>query len=423
MKLNDSIKLFPANLTGEIDIPPSKSLTHRALICASLSKGRSVITNVIFSDDILATIASLEHIGAKFIIEGNTVVVQGVKKLKYDGDVINCNESGSTLRFLIPLLSLSNKEVIFTGKESLIKRPQSIYQKIFEDDGLMFTQTKKEIVVKGSISPKKYVLEGDVSSQFFSGLLFALPLLKEDSKIITKGILESESYIDLTIDILEKFGIEIRRIEHGYYIRGNQQYTKANYRIEGDFSQAAFFLVAGVVNGNIKVNDLEHDSIQGDKEIIDIIKHMKGKVVFTENGFVTEKSNTTGTTVDITNCPDLGPIIAVLGALSKGSTTIVNAHRLRLKESDRIMSTVNTLSALGATIKNIGDKIVIYGKKELEGGVTVDSYNDHRIAMMTSIAVLRCKKEVTLTNSNAVTKSYPHFFEDYKSVGGIIEKG
>ncbi len=423
MNLNNVITLFPTNLTGEVNIPPSKSLTHRALICASLAKGRSIITNVIFSDDILATLSSLQHIGAKFTIEDNTVIVQGVRKIKYDGTILNCNESGSTLRFLIPLLSLSNKEVIFSGKESLIKRPQSIYQKIFEENGHMFTQSKDRIVVKGSINAKDYILDGDISSQFFSGLLFALPLLKEDSKIIIKGNLESKSYIDLTIDILEQFGVKIEQIENGYFIRGNQQYIPTNYRVEGDFSQAAFFLVAGVVNGNIKINDLEHDSIQGDKEIIDIIKHMKGKVIYTENGFVTEKSNTAGTTIDISNCPDLGPIIAVLGALSKGSTTIINAHRLRLKESDRILSTVNTLSALGATIKNIDDKIVIYGKKELEGGVTVDSYNDHRIAMMTSIAVLRCKKEVTLTNSNAITKSYPHFYEDYKSVGGIIKEG
>ena len=251
--------------------------------------------------------------------------------------------------------------------------------------------------------------------------MFALPLLEEDSTILVEGILESRSYINLTIQILEEFGIEIKELENGYFIKGNQSYNPRNYKIEGDYSQAAFFLVGGVLNGHIKVCDLEHESFQGDKAIIDVIKEMKGKVIHMENGFVTESSSTVGTSIDLSDFPDLGPIIALLGSLSEGKTRITNASRLRIKESDRIESTVKTLKALGANISSTKDEIIIRGKTALKGGVTIDSYNDHRIAMMISIAASLSKEKVILTNANAVSKSYPNFFEDYASVGGQLK--
>ncbi len=418
MKKNYSVKLFPNEIQGQINIPPSKSLSHRALICASLAKGKSIITNIMFSDDIKATMNALTQLGAEFEIDGDTVTVTGTRRLRYNNNPVNCNESGSTIRFLIPLFSLTNKKITFVGKESLIQRPQSIYQEIFDHDENQFEIQEKSLVVKGSIKPRNYFLEGDVSSQFFSGLMFSLPLLEEDSKIFITSTLESKSYIDLTIQTLELFGVEVQEIENGYFIRGNQQYTPANYRIEGDFSQAAFFLVGGAIGGAIKIDNLNHDSKQGDLAIIDIIKNMKGKVIYTENGFVTDQSTLYGTTIDLSDCPDLGPIVALLGALAKGQTTLTNINRLRLKESDRVESTVNTLSQLGANIKIQDEEIIIHGKNSLKGGVTVDSYNDHRIAMMAAIASTRCKEEITITRANAVNKSYPHFFEDLKQVGG-----
>ncbi len=418
MRANSQITLFPTKIKGKISVPPSKSLSHRALICASLSKGKSKISNILLSEDIKATISALEHLGAKFEIDKTEVVVTGVNRLKYDNNPIHCNESGSTLRFMIPIFSLTNKEVVFVGEKSLIKRPQTIYQQIFNDDGNIFIKTDNKIVVKGSIKSKEYFIDGTVSSQFFSGLMFSLPLLEEDSTIYVNGNLESRSYIDLTIEILEEFGIVIQEIENGYFIQGNQTYEPHNYRIEGDYSQAAFFLVGGIINGAIEIGDLNYESNQGDKAIIDIITTMNGRTIFTENGFIVSKSDTTGTTIDISDCPDLGPIVALLGSLSKGTTTITNISRLRLKESDRVNSTVSILKALGANIVVKDEKIIIHGKPLLQGGVTVDSYNDHRIAMMVSIAALCCKKEVVLTNANAINKSYPHFFEDYKHVGG-----
>ena len=423
MNINDTIKLFPSEINGHIEMPPSKSLSHRALICASLSKGKSIISNLIFSDDIKATMNALKHLGADFDINGSTVSVTGTKKIRYDNLPVDCNESGSTLRFLIPIFSLSEKKVIFTGKQSLIKRPQTIYQKIYQEDGNTFITSDDEIVVNGSIKARDYYLDGRVSSQFFSGLMFSLPLLKEDSYIYFTSVLESRSYIDLTIEMLENYGIEIQELENGYFIPGNQKYKAKDYYVEGDYSQSAFHLVAGTLNGFIQATNLRHDSLQGDKAIIDVLKAMKGKVIYTENGYTTSKSKTHGTTIDISNCPDLGPIICLLGSLSKGTTTIINAGRLRIKESDRIESTVSTLRSLGANITATSDTITIQGKNTLQGGVTVDSYNDHRIAMMISVASLRCKKEIILTRANSVNKSYPNFFEEIKKIGGkfVIE--
>jgi len=412
------IQLFPSNLNGEIKSPSSKSLSHRALICAALSKGKSVIKNIIYSDDIIATIEALELIGAKFEKNNKIVTVLGVKRVKTPSKEVNCNESGSTLRFLIPLFSLSDKKVIFTGSNSLISRPQTIYQEIFKQDNNFFEINNNKIMVKGSVKARIYYIKGNVSSQFFTGLMFALPLLEEDSTIIVDGKLESKSYIDLTISILEEFGIKIMELENGYFIEGNQIYQPANYTVEGDYSQAAFHLVGGTLSGLVKVNDLSHNSKQGDKAIIEFLKQMKSKIIYMENGYITELSNTQGTIIDLADCPDLGPIITLLACLSKGKSKIINISRLRLKESDRVFSTVSTLKSLGANIKSTKNEILITGKPSLKGGVTVDSFNDHRIVMMLSIAALRCEKEIILTNANAVTKSYPGFFEDYKSLGG-----
>ncbi len=418
---NQDIMLFPGNLNGEIKAPPSKSLSHRAIICASLSKGKSVIKNIIYSEDITATINALELIGAKFEKTNDSLTVYGVKKIKTPAQDVDCNESGSTLRFLIPLFSLSDKEVIFTGKKSLISRPQSIYQEIFDNDGNIFTINNNRITIKGSVKARTYTLKGNVSSQFFSGLMFALPLLEEDSTIYIDGLLESKSYIDLTIAILEEYGIKIVELEHGYFIEGNQSYEAYNYTVEGDYSQASFFLVGGAISGLVNVTDLLHDSKQGDIAIIEFLKQMKSKVIYMENGYITDFSEMYGTTIDLADCPDLGPIITLLACLSEGKSRIINISRLRLKESDRVKSTVSTLKALGANIKSTKNEIVVIGKSSLSGGVTVDSFNDHRIAMMVSIAALKCEKEVILTNVNAVSKSYPNFLKDYKSLGGKYE--
>jgi len=418
MNKNDQIQLFPSLLNGNITIPPSKSISHRAIICAGLSEGESTISNIVFSEDINATIEAMEAIGASIKKEKDKLYIKGIKRVKTPKSEVNCNESGSTLRFMIPILSLSKRKVIVTGKESLLKRPLSLYEHVFKLSGSELTIKHDTIVVNGSIKANDYILDGDISSQFFSGLMFALPTIKEDSTITINGKLESKSYIDLTIDVLDQFGIEIKEIENGYFIEGNQKYMATDYKVEGDYSQAAFFLSAGTFNESISIHGLNHESLQGDMEIIDILQSMKAKIIFEEEGYISTFSSTKGTTIDLSNCPDLGPILALMGALSTGTTKLINAERLKIKESDRISSTVTTLKKLGANIESTDDTITIKGRKWLDGDVSLDSYNDHRIAMMIAIAATKCKKPIILTNPGCVNKSYPGFFDDYKSIGG-----
>lgn len=411
-----------SKLKGEVNAPSSKSYTHRAIIAAALAKGKSKITNISFSDDIYATINAVKAMGAKVSVYKNYCIVEGIKRIKKINDIVDCNESGSTLRFMIPIFSLSDKKFTITGKPSLMKRPLTVYEKLFNENNNAYNLTNNLLEINGTLIPGTYEIDGTISSQFLTGLMFALPLLEGDSTIKILNHLESESYIDITIDLLDEFGISIKKISDGYFIKGNQRYHPLNYAVEGDYSQAAFFLVAGQLNGAIRVNNLEHDSPQGDQVIVDIIRDMKGRVIYSEEGLVTEKTRTVATTIDISDCPDLGPILSLLASVSKGETRIINIERLRIKESDRVHSTVETLSKLGANIKVINNEIIIQGLPNLHGGVTVDSHNDHRIAMMVAIASLVSSNPITLTNPLAINKSYPNFYQDFKFLGGTLSQ-
>lgn len=418
---NNTVKLYPSSLNGSLDVISSKSMTHRVIIASSLANETSVLTNVDLSNDILATIEAVKAYGTKVTIKNKTLKIEPSLKKTLKKKIIDCNESGSTLRFFIPVIPMFSKKVTFTGAKSLLGRPMNIYEDIFRKSNSEFVQNSDSITVKGSVQAGEYIIDGSVSSQFFTGLMFVLPLLEKDSVIKVKGKLESKSYIDLTLQVLDKFGITIVENNNTYYIQGNQTYKGRNMSVEGDYSQAAFMLVGGAINGHVKLNNLSNDSVQGDRVIIDQIENMKGKIIRLEDGFSSLKAKTEGSIIDLADCPDLGPILALLGSLSKGSTKLINAERLKIKESDRIESTVVTLQKLGATISATDSEIIIEGKDYLTGGVTLDSFNDHRIAMMISIAALRCKKPILLTNSKAVNKSYPHFFEDYMQLGGILE--
>ncbi|MEC9484691.1 MAG: 3-phosphoshikimate 1-carboxyvinyltransferase [Candidatus Izemoplasma sp.] len=420
--MNDTVvKLFPTSLHGSISAISSKSVAHRAIIAAALSDQPSTLYNVLLSDDIKATLNAVKKLGTSIKIKDSSIYIKPKKKRFLKAKTIDCNESGSTLRFLIPVTSLYDKTITLTGRQSLLNRPMTLYEDVFNKSDSTLTIADNKIVVNGSIKPGEYILKGNVSSQFFTGLMLTLPLLDGDSTLIVEGPLESKSYIDLTIDVLKSFNITIKERENRYYIKGNQQYKGNQYTVEGDFSQAAFFFVAGAINGGISIHNLNINSVQGDKAIIDFLTQMNAQPIVTDNGYTITKKSTLGTTIDISNCPDLAPILSLLGSVSEGTTKLINAHRLKIKESDRIYSTVSTLKALGADITNDDESITIKGKKHLEGGVTVDSFNDHRIAMMVAIATTVCKNPVTLTNAKAVNKSYPSFFEDYKRLGGIIE--
>ncbi|KNF09993.1 3-phosphoshikimate 1-carboxyvinyltransferase AroA [Gottschalkia purinilytica] len=428
----NNVKIVPSTLNGEITIPPSKSMSHRAIICASFSEGISEIHNIALSDDIIATLDAMKSIGVEILdiqqdtsTGTNKVIVRGTRNFEVKNEIIDCKESGSTIRFLIPIVTLTNDKITVTGRGRLVERPLDTYYNIFDKQQLKYTNNngKLPLTLEGKIQSGIFEIEGDVSSQFITGLLFTLPVLDEDSKIIITTELESKGYVDLTIDILQKFGIEI--INNNYrefIIKGNQTYKSRDYKVEGDYSQAAFWIVAGTLVGGIKCKDLDISSLQGDKAVIDIVREMGGNISEYEDGIEVKASKTKGVVIDASQCPDIIPVLSVLASLSEGTTKIINGKRLRIKESDRLTSTATELNKLGADIEELEDGLIIKGKDKLKGGVTVDSWNDHRIAMALGIASIKCEESIVITNSNSVTKSYPNFWDDFKKLGGNIDE-
>lgn len=419
----NQITVYPSQVRGHISAPPSKSETHRAIICASLACGTSMIENVILSEDIKATILAVEALGAKTSYHNKTLRVHSNGKLPSKCTSLDCNESGSTLRFMIPLFSLENQKTVFRGATSLMNRPLTIYEDIFNQDGFHFNKDGNTLTIKACLKARNYDIPGNISSQFISGLLFALPLRNSDSHIRIIGDFESKNYVLLTLKVLKSFGIHIEETSDGYTIKGGQTYTSQDYKISGDYSQAAYFLVAGAFSNSLSVINLDKDSLQGDKAIIDILKRAKAHISSIDDGYQSSNSSLIATNINIENCPDLGPVIALMCSLSKGKSVITGASRLRIKESDRIQSTVSVLSALGAHIYTVGDDIHIHGVERLRGGGVVDSFNDHRIAMMASIACLVSEKPITITHPLAINKSYPNFYEDLESIGVKIKRG
>lgn len=406
-----NIKITPAKLKGSVEIPSSKSMAHRAIICASLCKGISVIENVDISDDIKATINAVTNLGASVKIEGKTLIIDATNMFTKKNVTIDCNESGSTLRFLIPISITYENSVNFIGKDSLGSRPIGIFYEIFDKQNIFYTYEKDKLDLKinGQIKSDTFTIRGDVSSQFISGLMFALPLLDGDSVIKIDGKLESKSYIDLTIYMLSIFGVEIINKEYKeFIIKGNQVYKEVNYKVEGDYSQSAFFYCANFIGNDITVNGLNKNSLQGDKKCLDIL-----------NTF--SKSDKLEVTVDATNCPDIIPIICVSASLRNGRTNIINAKRLRIKECDRLSAITDELNKIGGNVIQKEDSLIINGVKEFMGG-TVSSHNDHRIAMSMAIASTRCKNELIIQNHMCVTKSYKDFWNDFIKIGGIIDE-
>ncbi len=425
------IEIIPTKLEGKVNTPPSKSMSHRAIICGGLAEGVSNIDNLILSDDIKATIDGMRALGSHIecfeskLCKGRyTVTINGDESIKSKKNTIDCKESGSTLRFLIPLACYTGEKIKFTGRGKLVERPLNTYYEIFDEQSVDYQNNDGNLPleIKGIIKPDVFRIKGNISSQFITGLMFLLPLLNGDSKIEITTELESKGYVDLTTDMLNKFGIEIKEREYKeFFIKGNQKYKSRDYIVEGDYSQAAFWIVAGLLGGNISCKNISKDSLQGDRAIVDIVKEMGGKIEIGQDHIEISCSHTHGTIIDASQCPDLVPILAVLGSLSRGITKIVNAERLRIKESDRLKAISTELNKLGANITELKDGLIIEGKESLKGGI-VDSWNDHRIAMALAIASIRCTEPVIITGSDAVKKSYPQFWEDFKKLGGKINE-
>jgi len=409
------VTIYPTKLKGQITPPPSKSQAHRQIIAAALSVGESVISNVAFSQDILATLDCMEQLGARWKkLAENCIRVQGMgsgaPRLHGDGlPHLDCGESGSTLRFLIPIALAVAGGGVFTGRGRLMERPQKPYFDLFDEKGIGYTLENGVLTVRGKLESGTYALPGNVSSQFFTGLLYALPLLDGDSIIRSTTALESRGYIHMTVDALGESGVEVTEADGQYMVRGGQTYKACDRGVEADWSQAGFYYAALGAGNEIDITGMNPYSSQGDMKIVPYYLKLTG------DGEVT---------LDVSDCPDLVPPLAVHAAL-RGTgkvTRIVNAARLRMKESDRLTSVTTVLNALGARVEELPDGLVIVGVDTLKGGIVIDPFNDHRIAMMAAVAATRCRKPITIRDAQCVEKSYPDFWEDYEKLGGNITR-
>ena len=411
-----NVTIRPQKLCGTITPPPSKSQAHRLIIAAALADGESVLSNVAFSQDILATLSCMEQLGARWEkIDGSTIRVQGLAAgapaLQKDGmPHFDCGESGSTLRFLIPIALAVAGGGVFSGRGRLMERPQKPYFDLFEEKGISWEQKDGTLTVRGTLESGTFLLPGNVSSQFFTGLLYALPLLDGASRITATTALESESYIAMTMDALKGCGVAVDVLEGkqgSFFVPGAQRYAPTQRRVEADWSQAGFWYAAMALGNLVDVTEMNENSRQGDQVVADAC------VKLCRSGDVE---------LDVADCPDLVPPLAAMAAVRKGTARIVHAARLRIKESDRLSAVTAVMNALGAHIEELHDGLVICGVETLCGGVSVDACNDHRIAMMAAVAATRCKEPVTIEGAECVRKSYPDFWEDYEMLGGAITR-
>lgn len=400
-----NIEITPKLLSGSIEIPSSKSISHRALICAALAKGESSVRGVLECDDVDATISALEALGAKFRTEDGVTYVTGIENPPEKAD-IDCRESGSTLRFMIPIAAALGVEATFTGNGNLPNRPITPYLEEFGRHGVEFISDTMPYHIKGKLTAGQYPITGDISSQFITGLLFSLPLIEGGSTIVLTSPLQSKPYADITVQCMRNFGIETLEFNGNYSVKGVQEYKPADYTVEGDCSQAAFFAVANILGGNIELKNVNRNSVQGDRAIFDII-----------DSLIKIGGNYSGFDIDAADIPDLVPILTVLACFADGESHIRGCKRLRIKESDRLESISTVLNSLGANVTIVNDELEIVGVKELHGGVC-SSFNDHRIAMSLAVASQRCTEPLVIKDAYCVAKSYPTFFEDFRLIGG-----
>ena len=388
---------------GEIPAPPSKSMAHRYLICAALS-GKSEIHNLDFSEDIKATIGCLEALGAKVEIEGNTVKIGGMLSAeKLNSNKLFCNESGSTLRFLIPLCMLKGEKITLSGTKRLFERSLSVYEEMCKAQNIYFAKGENSVTVKGNMSSGRYNVRGDISSQFISGLMMALPILKGESVIDITGKSESSSYLGITLKALADFGVRISRIdENTMYIKGGQTYKNRVLSVEGDYSNSAFFEGFNLIGGNVVVSGLNPNSVQGDKAYKEIYPMLQKGCP----------------TVDISDCPDLGPVLMALSAVLNGAV-FTGTHRLKIKESDRGRAMAEELAKFGCKVDVEEDSIRVYPCKPVTPILPLSGHNDHRIVM--AVSILCTVTGGKIYGAEAVAKSLPDFFMRLKKLGIKVE--
>ncbi|MEE0266145.1 MAG: 3-phosphoshikimate 1-carboxyvinyltransferase [Acutalibacteraceae bacterium] len=417
-----SIKVMPSRFKGEVTLPPSKSDVHRAILCASLSRGKSVIAPVDLSQDISATIDCARALGADIKIDGKTAYIDGSRLFKNKEAVLDCRESGSTLRFFIPVACAGGVNATFIGKGRLPQRPIGIYLDCLPKAGVeCITEAGLPLKINGTLQAGEFEVPGDVSSQFITGLLLALPLTGKDCKIRITSALQSVGYINMTIRTMAEFGVTVESTDYGYFIKGGQEYKPCNYTCEADWSQAAFFLAAGAFGEEVTLKGLRLDSIQGDKECMELFRQFGADITVSDNAITVKPHKLKGIDIDATQIPDLVPILAVTAAFAEGTTNIYGAERLRIKESDRLNAISTCLNKIGARVTEKPDGLIIDGVATAIGG-KVEGYNDHRIVMAMAIAVAKCTSAIEITDKESINKSYPAFFDDYRSIMGKAEE-
>lgn len=421
----------PARVSGSVQIPPSKSAAHRALLCAALTGAPCTVAPIDESADMYATLSGVRAMGCAADFAGGAVRI-APGKAPAGTAVVDCGESGSTLRFLIPVFAARGVEAEFVGHGRLPERPIGVYTALLPQHGVQVeTAGGLPLRIRGKLQSGEYRLPGDVSSQFITGLLFALPLLEGDSEIVLTTPLESKGYIDLTLQVLRQFGVSVRETARGWAVPGGQAYRAAACTVEGDWSQAAFFLSAAAVGGGpVALHGLRPDSVQGDRACIELWRRF-GLMIRAENGaYIAENPRAEepfrglrGMRIDARQIPDMVPALAVTAAFAAGETVICNAARLRIKESDRLAAMETALSAIGADIRGTADGLVIRGRPHLAGG-RAEGCNDHRVVM--ALAAAGCDCAVTVTDAQSIRKSYPGFFRDFRAIGGnadVVDMG
>lgn len=394
-------------IAQQLMVPSSKSYGHRALIIAALANGISKITNLDENDDLKATIDCLRKLGVKIIKEGNTYTVIGTNAQfkKYNG-VLNCQESGSTLRFLIAVSLLQDQLYFFTGTQKLLTRPLSIYQNLAFEKDFFWQKNDQLITVKGPLKAGYYQIPANISSQFISALLMVLVLLKDNSTLELVKPIVSRSYIDMTLEIMKLAGIDVEQVENKFNIKGQQHYHAFNYQVEADYSSAAFFYaLAYLHHTKISILNLNKESKQADR-----------KIIYYLDNLLTLK------TIDLQNCPDLGPVLMSVAAYQEKEIHFSNIRNLRYKESDRIQAMQEELKKLGVKVRSTENEAWVMGNKKLFAHQVLDGHNDHRIVMALSI-LATLTNDTTILQAEAVQKSYPSFFDDLAKVGIIMERG
>ncbi len=412
----EGILIKPGSLKGSIKAIASKTYGHRMIILSALSKKSSKLILEEYNDDLFATLDCIKNLGGDYSIDKDELIIEPIEKGSKDIS-LNCRESGSTLRFIIPVATALYDKTLIDGTGTLGKRPIKPLLQALSQRGVEFSRETLPIVSKGKFHGGKIYLPGNISSQFITGILLASSILEEDTTIELTTPLESVAYVKVTLEVLKDYAIEVLEKNDGYYIKGGQKPNPpVQNKVQGDWSNAAAFLVAGAINGNLTMEGLLVSSSQGDKIILEILENF-GADLKIEDEISIKSKGKRPIEMDINECPDLLPVLGILGCSVKGVSKFTNGGRLRIKESDRLNNTMDLINSLGGKAEVLGDDLIVYGSGSLKGGV-VSSYNDHRMVMAATIASTIAEEDIVIYGHKAINKSYPKFFEDFNNLGG-----